>query len=113
MRYRFKAFDRDLINAEFLEVPFPDHAVLAQAMASYQEHGHESTRAIVAKYEQGLWRLKPSNRSSGRCLFAPAGRKEKGAEILLVLSVYKKEGRTVPKRVMARALARLAEWKNE
>jgi hypothetical protein len=112
LKYRFVAFDREQTNAEFLQVPYPDYAILAQAMASYQELGSDSTRAIVNKYEGNIWRLKPNGSSSGRCLFLRTGVRSKGVEDLLVLVVYKKEGQRVPTRVLARALERAKEWKD-
>lgn len=104
------AFDRETINDEFISVPWPYHAILAQAMASYQRLGEGSPRALVVKYANGVWRLRPADRSAGRCLFVPLQAPSRGEQTLLVLAVYKKEGDTVPRNVMKKAERRMRDW---
>jgi phage-related protein len=107
---RWRSFDRETTNREFNALPFEDRKALFEAMKAYRmELG---IGYLVNSYGGGLYRIKSSNRTQGRCLFFT--QEERNGEVLLTaLLAYKKVGNKAPKAQIETARRRMGEAKEE
>ena len=110
MARRWTSFDRETTNREFDALPYEDRKALFEAMKAYRMH--IGTGYQVDSYGGGLFRIKPSNRTQGRCLFF--SQEERNGEVVLTaLLAYKKEGRKAPKSQIETARRRMREVKGD
>lgn len=111
MRREFVPFDEETIRKEFQTLPDADRAKLAALIEHYEAAGRGNPApAQIDTYGDGLYRLrhvKPAYQ--GRMIFF-ASEKEAGLERLVVLVVYKKQGRKTPVDVLETAKRRKKHW---
>jgi len=108
MARRWEFWSTIRLSKELASVPEPDHLDLLDAMDAYLKL--EGVNYVVDDYEDGIKRIKHTNRSSGRCLFFVEIRADRGDAVLLALTIYKKETTGVPTSVLRRAKRRLKQW---
>lgn len=106
-------FDQEVIQAELDELPSKDAAKLLAVMEHYRMVGLSNPApAMIDDYGDGIKRLRHvSGAYQGRTLFFAVDR-TKGFERLVVLTVFKKESQSVPKRILERARTRIVAYKN-
>ena len=105
MTRRWISFDYEVTNKEFAALPVEDRQSLFKAMKAYGEVAESGF--VVKDYRGGLYMLKPTNRTQGRCLFFRKVKKS-DSETLVALLIYKKESLEVLRNILATAKQRLA-----
>jgi len=114
VRREFEPFDQEVIEAELEALPPKDAAKLVALMTHYEQSGFRNpSPAQIDDYGDGIFRLrhlKPAY--SGRLLFFCVDRVQ-GAERLIILLVYKKEGQKVPLRLLGKAKERMKQWEQK
>jgi hypothetical protein len=104
MARRWRSFDQETTDQEFLSIPLTDMIALFDAMRLY---ALEAPGGFVVKsYGKGLMMIKATNQTSGRCLFFTVSDTE-GDQALTALLAYKKESDEVPARVLTTARQRM------
>ncbi|MBS1718123.1 MAG: type II toxin-antitoxin system RelE/ParE family toxin [Armatimonadetes bacterium] len=104
-------FDFDVIRQEFAKLPVKDRAKLLALMEHYAVVGNGNpSPARIDDYGGGLYRLRHIKSAyQGRVIFF-SSHKAEGNERLVVLTVFKKETRSIPASILDRARARQAEY---
>ena len=103
---KFVAFEGETINREFRGLPHRDRRDLTHAMESFQDFGYESAKALCEEIQDGVLRIKNKNGTAGRGLYFGPGKRRKGRNILVLLTVYKKESQKTDKTALRRAISR-------
>jgi len=107
----WKFYDYDIISSELSQLPAAESAKLASLMHHYRTVGNQNPApAQIDDYGDGIKRLRHIKSAyQGRILFS-VGERSAGYEKLIVLTVYKKEGMTVPNSVLQRAIKRKKQF---
>jgi phage-related protein len=106
-------FERDTIRAELDDLPAKDAAKLVSLMEHYRSVGTGNpSPAQIDDYGNGIYRLRHIKSAyQGRLLYFAVERTA-GFERLVVLAVYKKESKSVPKTILDRAHARKRKFES-
>ncbi|MEI7985292.1 MAG: type II toxin-antitoxin system RelE/ParE family toxin [Armatimonadota bacterium] len=110
MKREWVFFERDSIRAELDDLPAKDAAKLVSLMEHYRDVG---TGNQIDDYGNGIYRLRHIKSAyQGRLLYFAVERTF-GFERLVVLAVYKKESKSVPKTILDRAHARKRKFESK
>lgn len=104
---KFRPFDAETINAEFMSLPAADASDLATAMKAYQEDLGAGYR--IDHYGEGLAMIKGTKQGRGLFFTAETEVMKDGETRvwLVLLKVYKKESQKADKQAVATARQRM------
>lgn len=108
------AFDREVVDSEYLALPQADAANLGKLIKLLEASPTRTSKPVLVEdYGQGIRCLRDVNAQyQGRCLFFVAEARP-GYQRLVVVAFYKKEADRVPKRILDKALKRKAAWERK